>query len=84
MAVRVVLLAHRVAVVRVRVPLHAPAAVDMAVVLPQEEVQRAHEGRQERDVGERSADEVVAAVRRPVDQVVEADCDRHRGQATSG
>jgi hypothetical protein len=64
-AVRVVLLAHRVPVVRMRVPCHAPAAMDVAVVSPQEEVQGAGERRDERDVGERPAHEVVAALRRP-------------------
>jgi hypothetical protein len=77
-AVWVVLLTHWVAVDRVGVPLQAPAAVDVAVVFSQPEVQRASEGRDERDVGERPAYEVVAAVRGPVDQVVEAGHDEHR------
>ncbi len=76
-AVRVVLLANRVPVIRMRVPCHAPAAMDVAVVSPQEEVQGAGERRDERDVGERPAHEVVAALRRPMDQVVEADRDKH-------
>jgi hypothetical protein len=50
--VRVVLLTHRVAVDGMGVPLHAPAAVDVAVVLPQPEEQRAGERGDERDVGE--------------------------------
>jgi hypothetical protein len=33
--------------------------------------ERAREGSDERDVGQRSADEVVAALRRPVDHVVQ-------------
>ena len=50
-------------------PLHPPAAVDVAVVVSQEEVDEAQETRRERDVGERTADEVVATVRRPVEPV---------------
>src|SRR5437588_4981103 len=46
-----------------RVPLQAPAAVDVAVVFSQPEVQGAGESRDERDVGERPAHEVVAALR---------------------
>lgn len=45
MAVWVVLLTHWVAVLGMGVPLQAPAAVDVAVVLPQPEVQRAAESR---------------------------------------
>jgi hypothetical protein len=77
MAIRMVLLAYRVAVVWMRMPLQAPAAVNMTVVVPQEEVQRACEGRDEGDVGERPAHEVVAALCRPVDQVMKADRDWH-------
>ena len=76
-AVRVVLLAHRMAMVGMRVPLQTPASVDVAVVPPQPEVQRAGERRDQRDVRERPADEVVAALRRPMDQVVEARGDEH-------
>jgi hypothetical protein len=76
-AVWVMLLTHWVAVDGVGVPLQAPAAVDVAVVFSQPEVQRAGEGRDERDVGERPAYEVAAAVRGPVDQVVEAGHDEH-------
>ena len=77
MAVGVVLLTHRVAVDGMGMPLQSPAVRDVAVVLPQPEVQRASEGRNERDVGERPAHEVVAALCRPVDQVVQADRNRH-------
>ena len=81
-AVWVVLPTHWVAVLGMGVPLQAPAAVDVAVVFPQPEVQRAGESRDERDVGERPAHEVVA-VRWPVDQVVQAGRDGHARQATS-
>ena len=82
-AVGVVFLADGVAVVRVGVPLQPPTAMDVAVVTAQPEVQRAHEGRDERYVGEWAADEVVAAVRRPVDQGVQV-CDRrHHGYGSS-
>ncbi len=46
----------------------------MAVVPPEEEVQRPGESRDECDVREWAADEVVAALRRPVEDVV------HRGR----
>ena len=82
MTVWVVLLTHWVAVDRVGVPLQAPAAVDVAVMFAQPEVQRAGESRDERDVGERPAYEVVAAVRGPVDQVVQVGHDEHAVQAT--
>ena len=72
MAVWMVLLAHRMAVIGVGMPLQPPAAVDVAVVLPQPEVQRAREGCDQRDIGKRPADEVVAAPRRPMDQVMQA------------
>ena len=72
MTVGMVLLAHGMTVIRVRMPLQAPATVDVAVVLPPPEIKRANKGRRERDVGERPADEVVAAVRRPVDEVMES------------
>jgi hypothetical protein len=68
-AVWVMLLTHWVVMDGVGVPLQAPAAVDVAVVFSQPEVQRADERRDERDIGERPAYEVVAAVRGPVDQV---------------
>ena len=61
MAVRVVLLTNRVAVDGMGVPLQAPTAADVAIVFPQPEVQRAREGSDERDIGERPAHEVVAA-----------------------
>ena len=64
-------LAHRVAIDGMRVPLHPPTAVNVAVVLAEEEIQRARECRDQRDVRKRPADEVVTAVRRPVDQGVQ-------------
>jgi len=82
-AVRVVLLTNRVAVDGMGVPLQAPTAADVAIVFPQPEVQRAREGSDERDIGERPAHEVVATVRGPVDQVVQIGYDGHAGQATS-
>ena len=51
--------------------------MDVAVVLPQEEIEPAEECRRERDVGERPADEVVAALHRPVDQVMQAERHEH-------
>jgi hypothetical protein len=81
-AVWVVLLTHWVAVDRVGVPLQAPAAMDVAIVFSQPEVKRANEGRDERDVRERPAHKVVAAMRGPVDQVLQAGHDEHAGQAT--
>jgi hypothetical protein len=60
-----------------RVPFQAPAPLHVAVVLPQPEIQRAREGRDERDVGERTADEVVTALRRPVDDVMQTGRDQH-------
>ena len=83
MPLGVVLLADRVAVVRVGVPLHAPAAIDVAIVLPEEEVKRAGERRHERDVGERPADEVVAALHRPMDHVVQAERDEHAARVSA-
>jgi hypothetical protein len=75
--VGVVLPTHRMAVIWMGVPRQSPTAVDVTVVLAQEEVQRACKSRDERDVRERPAHEVVAALRRPVDQVVQADRDDH-------
>ena len=43
--------------------------MDVAVVGPEPEVERPEERRDEGDVGERTADEVVAPVRRPVEPV---------------
>ena len=71
-AVGVVSLADWMAVVGMRVPLHPQAAVNMAVVLAEEQVQRACESRDQGDVGKRTADEVVTAVRRLMDQVAQA------------
>jgi hypothetical protein len=82
-AVWVVLPTHWVAVLGMGVPLQAPAAVDVTVVFTQPEVQRAGESRDERDVGERPAHKVVAALRGPVDQVVQVGRNGHAGQATS-
>ena len=82
MAVRVVFLAHRVAMGGMGVPFHSPAALNMAVVLAEKEVQRARESRDERDVGKRPADEVVTAVRRPVNPVVQTG-KRHASTLTS-
>ena len=72
-----VLLAHRVPVNGMGMPLQAPAAVDVTVMSPQPEIQRADNRRDERDVGKRPADEVVTASRGPVEQVVQADRDGH-------
>jgi hypothetical protein len=55
-----VLLAHRVAVVGMGVPRHPPAAMDVAVVPAEKEVERADERGDEGDVRERPADAVVA------------------------
>ena len=70
---RVVLLADGMAVVRMRVPGETPAAVDVAVVVAQEEVHEAREPGRERDIGERAADEVVPVrvVPGPSSRVVE-------------
>ena len=77
MPVGVVLLAHRVPVDGMRVPLQAPASVHVTVVPPEPDIQRPDEGGDERDVGERTADEVVAPAGRPVEQVVQAGRDGH-------
>jgi PPOX class probable F420-dependent enzyme len=62
--------ADRVTMLRVRVPLQPPAAVHVAVVPPPPEDHAARERGDERDVRQRPADEVVAAVGRPVDDAV--------------
>jgi hypothetical protein len=77
MPLRVVLLADRVPVIRVDVPLQPPAPLDVTVVAPPPEEDGGDERRHERDVGERAADEVVAAVGRPVDDRVQV-CNQHR------
>src|SRR5262245_18549746 len=64
--------AHRVTVLWMRMPLEPPAAVDVAVVPPPPQDDGAGEGGDDRDVGQRPADEVVAALRRPVDDPVQA------------
>ena len=69
--VRMVSPAHRMAVCGVRVPLKAPAAEHVTLVLPPPENERAAKRREERDVGEWPAYEVVSALRRPVDDIVE-------------
>jgi len=79
MALRVVLLTHRVAVDGMGMPRQTQAAVDVAIVFSQPEVQRAGEGRDERDVGQRAAHEVVAPLCRPMDQVVQVGQDGHAG-----
>jgi hypothetical protein len=71
------LLAHRVPVIGMRVPCQSPTAMDVAVVPSEKEIERAHERRHKRDVRERSADEVVTALRGPVDQVMEVRPDEH-------
>lgn len=76
-AVRMVLSADEMSVVRMRMPLHPPAAADVAVVFPQKEVERARKRRDQRDVRQRTADEVVATVGRPVNHGVERSCQRH-------
>jgi hypothetical protein len=81
-AVWVVLLAYRVTVIRVRVPFQPPASVDVAVVLSKKQVKGARERRDEGDVCERPAHEVVAALCGPVDQVVQAPRDEHLDELT--
>src|SRR5437660_6631560 len=68
---------HRVDVIRMRVPLQTPATADVTVVSSPPKDQRAEKGRNERDVGERPADEVVTAVRGPMDQVMQARGNEH-------
>jgi hypothetical protein len=51
--------------------------MDVAVVGPEPEVERPEERRDEGDVGERTADEVVAALHGPVQHVMEAGHDEH-------
>lgn len=82
MAVRVVLLADWMAMIGVRVPLQSPATVYVTVVLAEEEEEGAGERRHECDVGERAADEVVTALHRPVDQVVQAGSNGHHRKAS--
>ena len=65
-------LADRMAVDRVRVPLQTPTPKDVAVVPSPPQDQRARDCRNEGDVGERAADEVVATVSRPMDDAVHA------------
>jgi hypothetical protein len=77
MAFGVVLLAHRVPVDGMRVPLQAPASMHVTVVPPKPEIQRPGKGGDECDVGERTADEVVAPAGRPVEHVVQAGRDGH-------
>jgi hypothetical protein len=71
------LLAHRVPVIGMRVPSQSPTAMDVAVVPSEKEIERADKRRHKRDVRERSADEVVTALRGPVDQVMEVRADEH-------
>lgn len=59
-------------VIRMRVPLQTPATADVTVVSPPPKDQRAEKRRDDRNVGERPADEVVAAVSGPMDQVMQA------------
>jgi hypothetical protein len=73
----------RMAVLGVGVPFHPPATVNMAVVPSQKQVERACKRGDKRDVCERSADEVVAAVGGPVDQVMKRRCQRHLTSLTS-
>jgi hypothetical protein len=82
-SVRVVLLAHGMAVVRMWVPFQTPASMDMAVVLAEEEIEGAGERCHERDVCQRTAHEVVAALRRPVNQVMQVGCNEHVARAYS-
>lgn len=70
--------ADRVAVVGMRMPLHSPAAADVTVVSPQEEVERARKRCDQRDVSERPADEVVAPMGWPVNEGVERVRQHHR------
>ena len=77
---RVMLPANGMAVVGVGMPLHSPTAANVAVVLAHEHVEGAREGGDQRDVRERTADEVVSAVRGPVDDVVNG---RHEPHDTS-
>src|SRR5579862_7620330 len=82
MALRVVPLANGMAGVGMDVPLHPPAAVNVAVVLPKPEHQRPAEPGDERHIRERAADEVVAGVVRPVDPRVKAR--KHRREFATG
>lgn len=67
---RVMLPAHRMAVIGMRMPRQPPAAAHMAVVPTKKEIERARKRGDEGDVRERPADEVVTAVSRPMKQVV--------------
>src|SRR5437879_10445946 len=59
------------------VPLEAPTATDVAVVLSQPEEKSGGERRDQRDIGERPAHKVVTAVRGPVDEVMKAGDEEH-------
>jgi hypothetical protein len=66
-----------VPVIGMRVPCQSPTAMDVAIVPSEKEIERADKRRNKRDVRERSADEVVTALRGPVDQVMEVRPDEH-------
>ena len=70
MTFRMVFLADRMPVNGMWVPLKPPAAMNVAVVLAPPQHDGADERRQERDVGQRPADEVVAPVRGPVNDLM--------------
>lgn len=74
--------ADRVAADRIRVPLESPATPNVTVVVAEEDEDPAGEACRERDVGERPADEVVAPVRGPVDDGMEAG-EQHEGERTT-
>jgi hypothetical protein len=59
------------------VPLEPPTATDVAVVLSQPEVKSGGERRDQRDVGERPAHEVVTAVRGPMDYGMKVGDEEH-------
>jgi len=59
------------------VPLEAPTAMDVAVVLSQPEEKSGRKRRDQRDIGERPAHKVVTAVRGPVDEVMKAGDEEH-------
>src|SRR5437016_6018857 len=59
------------------VPLEAPTAMDVAVVLSQPEEKSSGERCDQRDVGERPAHKVVTAARGPVDHVMKAADEEH-------
>src|SRR5437660_12010898 len=76
-AVWMMLLTDWMPVAGMDVPLEAPTATDVAVVLSQPEEKSGGERRDQRDIGERPAHTVVTAVRGPVDEVMKAGDEEH-------